>query len=607
MHVDLQVDQFVRSDVTLVVPPFADVYQANLACHLLQACARESGFDVTVVYGNLIFASILGRRNYSQLLDKRLVLEYIFKRHAFDTPPNKNDALLDYPALRKAASVVKPWLDCMADIIKSIRPRIVGSTCSFEQISSSVAVLNLCKAINPNIITIVGGANCEDIMAKGMLSLGGHIDYVANGESEESFPLFLQQTLGGKRPTEPIIQGKRCEDLDDLPLPDYQEYFDQYRSFFDNEQQEIFGGPQLPHESSRGCWWGEKHHCTFCGLNGAGMAFRHKSADHLASELETLFAKYPISRINMVDNIMPHKYFKTLLPRIRQTLPETVSIFYEQKANINLSKAEDLKNARITAIQPGIESLNSHVLKCIDKGTTAAQNIALLRYARTLNIDLAWNLLAGFPGDLREDYEEMSAVIDCITHLQPPDDFGFVRFDRFSPYFNNPEKYGIKNLRPANTYFDLFPEHTNFEHLAYYFEGDYECGAFEASEVVRDLAGKVEIWIRRWRAKSKPILSIIHMVGDQFVLVDTRGLSNASTFEMIDRRRAAVALTGVGDDQQDDLAWALKRQLLVRLDKRMIPLAIAPLNILKEFEQSSISHLVSPRSKPSVTYQETVA
>ena len=33
----------------------------------------------------------------------------------------------------------------------------------------------------------------------------------------------------------------------------------------------------LLYEGSRGCWWGEKHHCTFCGLNAQSMKFRAKA------------------------------------------------------------------------------------------------------------------------------------------------------------------------------------------------------------------------------------------------------------------------------------------------------------------------------------------
>lgn len=37
----------------------------------------------------------------------------------------------------------------------------------------------------------------------------------------------------------------------------------------------------LLYEASLGCWWGEKHHCTFCGLNGTTMKFRAGGAGAL--------------------------------------------------------------------------------------------------------------------------------------------------------------------------------------------------------------------------------------------------------------------------------------------------------------------------------------
>jgi radical SAM superfamily enzyme YgiQ (UPF0313 family) len=38
-------------------------------------------------------------------------------------------------------------------------------------------------------------------------------------------------------------------------------------------------------ETARGCWWGAKHHCTFCGLNQNDMAFRAKSPQCAMDEL----------------------------------------------------------------------------------------------------------------------------------------------------------------------------------------------------------------------------------------------------------------------------------------------------------------------------------
>ena len=46
--------------------------------------------------------------------------------------------------------------------------------------------------------------------------------------------------------------------------------------------------PTLLFETSRGCWWGAKSHCTFCGLNGETMAFRSKSPRRALDELEQL-------------------------------------------------------------------------------------------------------------------------------------------------------------------------------------------------------------------------------------------------------------------------------------------------------------------------------
>jgi ribosomal peptide maturation radical SAM protein 1 len=591
--------QFARCETLLVVPPFAEVYQANIACHLLQACAARRGFDVAVVYGNVIFAAMIGENEHSQLLRKRFRLEHVFKAPAFGSHAPPDTALDNEPELRHAASFAGRWLDCMADIIRAVGPRVVGCTCSFEQIASSVALLNRCKEIDPRIVTIIGGANCEGEMAEGILSLGARIDHVASGESEESFPLFLQHVLREKRAAGRIIDGTQCRDLDALPLPEYQEFFDQFEYFLGD------GRPAatrlgLPHESSRGCWWGEKHHCTFCGLNGTGMAFRQKSADVLAAQLETLFARYPIRRVNMVDNIMPHKYFTSLLPRLRDTLPEGVTIFYEQKANISLQKARDLKNARISVIQPGIESLNTHILQCMDKGTTATQNIALLRYARSLGIGVNWNLLAGFPGDRRADYEEMLSLLDHIPHLEPPDEFGVLRLDRFSPYFNDPSRYGITNLRPRAAYFDVFPPHTAFDKLAYHFEGDYHCGAFEVMDVIREIGVKQEAWLRRWQGGARPSLSIAHLTDDHFVLIDSRAEGKSATIEMIDQQQAAVALAGARDHSPELVAWALERNLLVRLDGRLVPLATSSPDWIERFERSAASSPPAARSRPHV-------
>jgi hypothetical protein len=201
-------------------------------------------------------------------------------------------------------------------------------------------------------------------------------------------------------------------------------------------------------------------------------------------------------------------------------------------------------------------------------------------------MNATWNLLAGFPGDRPEDYEEIARLLPLIPHLQPPDDLGFLRIDRFSPYFTNPEKYGIANLRPKSIYEEVFPSNTDFSKLAYYFDGDYRCGAFECADVIEDIANKITLWREKWRSKPRPVLSVVPLFGDQFVLNDTRGLHEDLEVQLLDRKQTSVVLTGADLGQKDYVSWAIERDLLFELDGRLIPLATAKPDLLMEFENS---------------------
>ena len=48
--------------------------------------------------------------------------------------------------------------------------------------------------------------------------------------------------------------------------------------------------------------------------------------------------------------------------------------------------------------------LSTHVLKLMRKGTSMLQNLRLLKWCRYYGIEVAWNLIWGFPGETEEDY-----------------------------------------------------------------------------------------------------------------------------------------------------------------------------------------------------------
>ena len=107
------------------------------------------------------------------------------------------------------------------------------------------------------------------------------------------------------------MESPPIEDLDALPYPDYGDYFAQMSP----AQAETIPR-QLAVETARGCWWGAKKHCTFCGLNGATLAFRSKSPDRAYDEITTLCRRYGTATVNCVDNILDPAYIETLFPRL---------------------------------------------------------------------------------------------------------------------------------------------------------------------------------------------------------------------------------------------------------------------------------------------------
>lgn len=200
--------------------------------------------------------------------------------------------------------------------------------------------------------------------------------------------------------------------------------------------------------------WGEKHHCTFCGLNGEVMLFRSKSAQKVLDELMTLSAKHEVLDFTAVDNILDPKYFDSLLPKLVERNSD-ISLFYETKANLKHHQVALLSAAGVSAIQPGIESLSTHVLQLMDKGVTALQNVRLLKWCAEFKIHVIWNLLYGFPGETEKDYSVMRDLLPSLEHFAPPT-LSKLAVYRFSPHFNNPEKFGLVVDGPLPFYRSLF-------------------------------------------------------------------------------------------------------------------------------------------------------
>jgi ribosomal peptide maturation radical SAM protein 1 len=194
-------------------------------------------------------------------------------------------------------------------------------------------------------------------------------------------------------------------------------------------------------------------------------------------------------------------YLRTLVPALVQTRTE-YEIFYEVKANLTRNQLRLLAQAGVSRIQPGLESLSSHVLGLMRKGVRAAQNVNLLRWARYYGIDVAWNLLWGFPGETVEDYSEQARIMPHLFHLQPPSSADRIWVERFSPlYMQATPAPGT----PERSYRYVYPAGVDLRRVAYFFE--YELPGCLPDSAYTGVAQAVRDWADGWKADPTPALT----------------------------------------------------------------------------------------------------
>jgi hypothetical protein len=184
-----------------------------------------------------------------------------------------------------------------------------------------------------------------------------------------------------------------------------------------------------------------------------------------------------------------------------------------------------MHDAGISVIQPGIESLSSHVLKLMRKGVTALQNIQLLKSCEQFGVVPGWSIITGFPAELKEDYEMMIEMIPKIVHLPPPHGHARFSLQRFSFYFTNPARHGLTHVRPEEAYKYIypFPNEILFR-LAYYFDFDYD------DEVLPpDIDDKMSEALESWKLGYAENASLYFTRNSPSAIVIYDGRPNAET------------------------------------------------------------------------------
>ena len=520
-----------EAQIALVNMPFSFSKYPSIQLGTLSSLLKSQGLAVDCHHLNVHFAHKIGVPLYELICEKRALFgEWLFSYLLFRENPKR----VEYPRVFKpvfeqmaqqsgesigyfeemATRIAPQFLTWALTAFDWSRYKLIGFTSTFDQNVASLTMAKLIKDLYPDVSIVFGGANYDGEMGLEYIRAFPFIDYVVIGEGEVAFPALVRQVLSNHSDSIPGVACRQDGKIRLVPNtalftdfartgpPDYDDYY--------HLLAELGAAAQgldriLLYEGSRGCWWGEKHHCTFCGLNAQSMKFRAKSPEQVAHEMTYLSHRYDTARFRLVDNIIDMKYIDQLFGKFAADHCD-LDVFIETKSNLHKQQIRTLAAGGVKCMQPGLESLSATQLKAMDKGVTPMQNIVCLKWSFYYRVSVSWNILLGFPGETNEDYVRQIDMIPCLFHLQPPEATGKFWLERFSPYYARPHEYGVRMTGPGLAYEYVYDgRQVDLNKIAYDFE--YELDNWRVDpHVYQELVSTIEHWQRLHATSDRPFL-----------------------------------------------------------------------------------------------------
>jgi ribosomal peptide maturation radical SAM protein 1 len=526
--------------------PFSSIAYPPLGIPLISSILKAGGLPVKVFYLNFDLAGRIGVNVYEAIAGGRAVnthlMEWLFSGELWDKgsesdgelfriSPDTGEQMGAY--LRNLRREVVPAFmdDCVKNLGITPDVKVVGFSCLF-QVMPALALGRRIKEAHPEIKLIYGGSSFHGDPGEELFDKLKWIDAVSNSEAEDVALEAFGRLLGG----EPLdgLQGMLYrdgrgkiyktggktvsrEDFNSTPIPDFGEYVEKLN------ENDWFGGRKdpftviIPFESSRGCWWYDRKPCTFCGLNGISSSYRSKDPDKVTAALKSYRQRYGLSYFGATDNNMSMDYFKTFLPKLRQlqedgadarasSASSPYNIFYCVKSNLTKEQVKELSESGVIMAQPGIESLSDNLLRQMNKGVTAIQNIFFLKNARQYGVFTYWYLLMRMYGETQEDYDEMESLVPMLSHFNPPGSGrSFIKCHRYSTYHKESGRY-FEEIKPSEHYSLLYDDCFDMERLAYLFDVKWRTSGENVE--YEPLLERLEWWRSLWRSKTAPALYI---------------------------------------------------------------------------------------------------
>ncbi len=442
--------------------------QVKVSCHHLYLdYASSLGYPIyeEISQSTWLAEPIAAALLYPENLDK---IQRLWRKKAARSPACKGIDFLElcsgFQGISQEVIKTKNWKDF----------HIIGFSICFSQLTSTIYLIRLIKKLAPSVPVVVGGPGCSGQLGASLLRTFHQIDYVIQGEGERPMLELLKSLFGlpGGKPLSSIAglltrhtpahmleQADQIPDLNLLPIPDFADYFDHLEKLPPGKK----FLPKIPLEISRGCWWKNaislksSGGCAFCNLNIQWRGYRHKSPEKVKQELKTVTQKYENLSISFMDNILPPKKLKELFNQIA-SMDKDFRLFCEIRATTSLDELKNMARAGIREVQVGIEGLSTSLLKKINKGTRAIDNLEIMKNCEIPGLPhITGNLIMEFPSSDEGDVDETLKNLDFAMMFRPLKAIPFW-LGYGSPVWQNPSKFGIRRISNHPYYKALFPE-----------------------------------------------------------------------------------------------------------------------------------------------------
>jgi ribosomal peptide maturation radical SAM protein 1 len=546
--------------VALISTPWPLYNRPSIQLGALKAYLRlkQPAVRVDVRHFYLKLAEVLGYKRY-QLISERTwlaesiyaallfperfeVIETVFNREVRSKPQLREGGL------KEIAAQVKTITESFISSLQRDDYMLAGFSVSLCQLTSTLYFIKLIKQIFPDLIIVIGGSTFSGTAAGKLFESFPEVDIVINGEGELPLSklvgcLNISPNLDDLPPITGVKTPKStgCDDdnaaynqlnnLNQLPPPDYDDYFALLKSFAPNHA--FF--PVLPVETSRGCWWQKTvaagksalkmpecaAGCAFCNLNLQWRGYRAKNPARAANEIDQLTGRYQTLAVSIVDNVLPRKSSGELFQKVGR-LKKDLHIFAEIRANTPASELDVMRGAGMQELQIGIEALSTSLLQKLHKGTRAIQNLEIMRNCEALGIVNRSNLILHFPGSDAQDVAETLRNLDFALPFRPLKTVNFW-LGLGSPVWQNPGAYGIKAVFNHPNWSRLFPPgiSRSMAFMIQAYRGDL---SFQ-KKVWRPVKEKVAVWQKTYAelqrdAVRSPILSLHD--GREFLIIKQR-------------------------------------------------------------------------------------